>query len=85
MGNEPVRLLFRAPLAAVRVTGARSGAPAWRAFRYSGPGAESRAPRLNVHWRWRQDLDEVLWALQAGGAVVEGAPYRSQPPSLPVP
>jgi len=54
-------------------------------FRYSGPGAEGQGLRLNVHLRWRQDLDEVLGALQDGGAAVEGVRYRPQPSSLPVP
>jgi hypothetical protein len=84
MGNKPDRLLFRAPLAAVRVTSAGRRAPGWRSFRYSGPGADGRGLQLNVQRQWRQDLDEVLGALQAGGAAVEGVPYRSQPPLLPM-
>jgi len=85
MRFEPVRLLFRAPLAAVQVGGARRALPGWRSFRYSGPGAEGRGLRLNVHWRWGQEVDEVVSALQAGGAAVEGVPFRPQPSSLPAP
>jgi hypothetical protein len=73
-GNEPTRLLFCAPLASVRITSLGSALPRWRSVRYSGPGAGDRGLRLNVHGRWRKDLDEVLAALQASGAAVEGAP-----------
>jgi hypothetical protein len=81
IGNEPVSLLFRAPLAAVRVTRLGSAMPRWRSVRYTGPGAESRGLRLNVGGRWRQDLDEVLTALQAGGAAVGTSQARSQLPA----
>jgi hypothetical protein len=73
-GNEPTRLLFCAPLASVRITSLGSGTPRWRSVRYSGPGAGDRNLRLNVYGHWRKDLDEVLAALQAGGAAVEGTP-----------
>jgi hypothetical protein len=46
--------------------------PRWKSIRYDGPGAEGRSLRLNVAGRWRQDLDEVLAALQAQGGRVEG-------------
>jgi hypothetical protein len=85
MGGEPTRLLFRAPLAAVRMTSLRGGALRWRSVRYTGPGADGRGLRLNVHGRWREDLDEVLAALQAGGAAVEGLPDRSPLPLLSQP
>ena len=85
MGNDPTRLLFCAPLTAVRVTRAGRGAFRWRAVRYSGPGAEGRSLRLNVRGRWREDLDQVLAALQVGGAGVESVPDRSPPPLLPPP
>ncbi len=85
MGNDPTRLLFCTPLTAVRVTRTGRGAFRWRAVRYSGPGAEGRSLRLNVRGRWREDLDEVLGALQMGGAAVEGVPGRSPLPLLPPP
>jgi hypothetical protein len=78
-GNEPTRLLFCAPLASVRITSLESWAPRWRSVRYTGPGAGDRGLRLNVHGRWRKDLDEVLAALQAGGAAVEGIPRAVLP------
>jgi hypothetical protein len=74
VGNEPIRLLFRAPSMAVRMTSLGCGAPRWTSVRYTGPGAGDRGLRLNVHARWRKDLDEVLAALQDSGAAVEGTP-----------
>jgi hypothetical protein len=72
MTNEPVRLMFCAPLLAVRVTSLGRSAPRSTSIRYDGPGAERRSLRLNVTGRWRQDLDEVLAALHARGASVAG-------------
>jgi hypothetical protein len=74
MDNEPARPLFCAPLLAVRVTSLGRSMPGWRSVRYDGPGAEGRSLRLNVHGRWRRDLDEVLAALQAQGASVAPEP-----------
>lgn len=74
MTSEPVRLLFCAPLLAVRVTSLGRSAPRSASIRYDGPGAEGRSLRLNVTGRWRQDLDEVLTALHARGASVAGLP-----------
>lgn len=72
MNNAPVRLLFCAPLVSTRVTYLGRSWPRWRSFRYDGPGAEGRSLRLNVVGRWRQDLDEVLTAVQTQGGGVEG-------------
>jgi hypothetical protein len=72
MNDQPVRLLFCAPLLSTRMTYLGRSAPRWRSIRYDGPGAESRSLRLNVAGRWRRDLDEVLAALQAQGGGVEG-------------
>jgi len=86
LGNEPSRLLFSAPLAAVRVTFLPGRMPGWRAIRYDGPGADGRSLRFNVSGRWRRDLNEVLAALQAGGAAVDGMLMGWPPlqPGLPV-
>jgi hypothetical protein len=81
VGNEPIRPLFRAPLTWVRMTTLVSGLPRGRSVRYSGPGAGYRGLRLNVHARWRKDLDQVLAALQASGAA-EGALGRPLPPVM---
>jgi hypothetical protein len=81
-GNEPSDLLFRTPLEAVRMTRLGGRVPNWRAVRYSGPGAEGSSVRFNVSNRWRRDLDDVLTALQAGGAAVDGMP-PSRPPLQP--
>ena len=78
-GHEPSRLLFSAPLAAVRVTNLGGRMPNWGAVRYSGPGVDGRSLRFNVSGRWRRDLNEVLAALQVGGAAVDG-----RPPSRPL-
>jgi hypothetical protein len=69
--SEPARLLFTAPLAAVRI---RPGLRVLgcRSVRYDGPGAGQRPLRLSVSARWRHDLDQVLTAVQAGGAIVQG-------------
>jgi len=85
-GNEPSRLLFSAPLEAVRTTVLGRRMPNWRAVRYRGPGAEGRGLRFNVKGRWRRDLTDVLAALQAGGAAVHGAPSvrPARDPGLPV-
>jgi hypothetical protein len=83
MSNQPSRLLFSAPVAAVRMTRLPARAPYWKSARYLGPGTDGRGLRLNVNGRWRQDLNEVLWALQAGGAVVVSAPGRSPLPAMP--
>jgi hypothetical protein len=72
LDSEPGRLMFRAPLTAVRMTSSGRGALRWRSVRYSGPGAGQRPLRLHAAGRWREDLDQVLTALQAGGARVEG-------------
>jgi hypothetical protein len=82
VGNEPIRLLFCAPLTAVRMTSLGCGAPRWTSVRYSGPGAGDRGLRLNVQARWRKDLDAVLAALHASGAAVEGTLGRSLPPVM---
>jgi hypothetical protein len=85
-GNEPSRLLFSAPLAAVRVTNLGSRMPNWGSVRYCGPGVDGRSLRLNGSRRWRKDLNEVLVALQVGGAAVDGIPPSRPPlqPGLPV-
>lgn len=82
IGNEPTRLFFCAPLASVRMTSLRSGIPRWRSIHYSGPGASDRGLRLNVYGHWRKDLDEVLTALQASEAAVDGTPGRPLPPVM---
>jgi hypothetical protein len=77
MTGRPVRLLFSAPLAAVRVTpGHRMPVwvTCWRSIRYAGPGAEGRNLQLTVGWSQRRQLDEVLAALHARGASVAGFP-----------
>ena len=79
MTNEPVRLMFCAPLLAVRVTSLGRSGPRSTSIRYDGPGAEKRSLRLNVIGRWRQDLDEVLAALHARGASVAGPLHRPVP------
>lgn len=79
MTNDPVRMLFRAPLLAVRVTGQGRRWPQQTSIRYDGPGAEERGLRLNVTGRWRRDLDEVLAALHARGASVAGPPPLTRP------
>ena len=81
-GHEPSRLLFSAPLAAVRVTNLGGRMPNWGAVRYSGPGIDGRSLRFNVSGRWRRDLNEVLAALQVGGAAVDGR-SPSRPPLQP--
>lgn len=81
-GHEPSRLLFSAPLAAVRVTNLGGRMPNWGAVRYSGPGTDGRSLRFNVSGRWRRDLNEVLAALQVGGAAVDGR-SPSRPPLQP--
>jgi hypothetical protein len=78
-GREPSRLLSSAPLAAVRVTNLGGRMPNWGAVRYSSPGIGGRSLRFNVSGRWRRDLNEVLAALQVGGAAVDG-----RPPSRPL-
>jgi hypothetical protein len=83
VGYEPTRLLFGVPLASVRMSSLGNSALRWRSVRYSGPGAGDRGLRLNVHGRWRKDLDEVLAALQAGGAAVEGTPRAELPAADP--
>jgi hypothetical protein len=86
LGNEPSRLLFSAPLAAVRMTLLGGRVPNWRAVRYSGPGADVRGLRFNISRRWRKDLGELLVALQTGGAAVDGIPPTRPPlqPGFPV-
>jgi hypothetical protein len=74
MTNDPDRLLFRAPLLAVRVTCPGGSGPRRTSIRYDGPGAGERGLRLSVTGSWRRDLDEVLAALHARGASVAGLP-----------
>ena len=82
-GHEPSRLLFSAPLAAVRVTNLGGRMPNWGAVEmHGGPGIDGRSLRLNASRRWRKDLNEVLVALQVGGAAVDGMP-PSRPPLQP--
>jgi hypothetical protein len=85
-GNEPSRLLFSAPLEAVRVTNLGRRVPNWRAVKYCGPGVESQSLRFNSSRRWRKDLNEVLTALQVGGAAVDGTPPTrpSLQPGFPI-
>ena len=71
--NKPVRLMFRAPLTLVRLTGTSRSVLRWRSVRYSRPGAERRMLRLNVYGAWRADLAEAVTALQVGGAAVEAS------------
>jgi hypothetical protein len=73
-GHEPSRLLFSAPLAAVRVTNLGGRMSVWGSVKYYGPGVDGRSLRLNGSRRWRKDLNEVVVALQAGGAAVDGMP-----------
>jgi hypothetical protein len=75
--GRPVRLLFSAPLAAVRVTPGHRipvWTGCWRSIRYEGPGAEGRNLQLTVGWGQRRQLDEVLAAMCARGASVAGLP-----------
>ena len=55
--------------------------PNWGSVKYYGPGVDGRSLRLNGSRRWRKDLNEVLVALQVGGAAVNGG--RSRPPLQP--
>lgn len=76
-GNEPTRLLFCAlGVSQDDQPGERDAAVEIRPLQRSGAG--DRDLRLNVYRHWRKDLDEVLAALQAGGAAVEGA-SRAEP------
>ena len=84
-GNEPSCLLFSAPLAAVRVTNLGSRMPNWGSVKYCGPGVDGRSLRLNGSRRWRKDLNEVLIALQVGGAAVDGIPPKSTPTAAGIP
>jgi hypothetical protein len=70
-GHDPVRLLFRAPPDAVHLTDSARRGRLWSAVRYRGPGASKRAVRLSIAWYWRQDLHQVLTALQFAGAAVD--------------
>jgi hypothetical protein len=81
--NEPQRLLFCAPLPAVRMTSLGRSVLRWRSIRYDGPGAEGRSLRLNVQGRWREDLDQVLAALHAQGASVAPGPGLNVQTILP--
>lgn len=67
------RLLFTAPLAAAHVT-AGGQTPLGKSVRYSGPGPHRQGLHLYVGNRSAGDLEEVLAALQAGGASVAGLP-----------
>ena len=65
------RLLFTAPLPAAHVTvGAQT--PLGKSVRYWGPGPQRQRLHLYVGSRSAGDLEEVLAALQAGGASVAG-------------
>ena len=70
--NRPARRMFTAPLAAAHVT-ARSHPLGW-SVRYDGPGPRGQSLRLQVGNRSFGDLEEVLAALRAGGASVDGLP-----------
>jgi hypothetical protein len=82
--NVPVRLLFRAPLPAVRATSRRWAFPTWRSIRYDGPGAGERGLRLNVQRPWHLELDEVVAALAAQEASVTGLSPAQAPLRGPV-
>jgi hypothetical protein len=65
------RLLFTAPLPAAHVTvGAQT--PLGKSVRYRGPGPQRQGLHLYVGNRSAGDLEEVLAALQTGGASVAG-------------
>ncbi len=81
-GNVPSHLLFSAPLETVRVTNLGGRVPIWGSVKYYGPGVDGRSLRLNASRRWRKDLNEVLVALQVGGAALDGMP-PSRPPLRP--
>jgi hypothetical protein len=67
------RLLFTAPLPGAHVTvGAQT--PLGKAVRYTGPGLQRQGLRLWVGNRSAGDLEDVLAALQTGGASVAGPP-----------
>ena len=70
---RPTRLLFTAPLAAAHVT-VGGQTPLGQPVRYSGPGPQRQGLHLHVGNRSAGDLEEVLAALQAGGASVAGLP-----------
>lgn len=67
--HAPVRLVLRAAPTSVRITSSGHGR-LWSSVRYCGPGARKRGLRLCTGRIWREDLDEVLAALQLAGAAV---------------
>jgi hypothetical protein len=81
LGHAPVRLLFRAPPDLVHITGSAHRGRLWSAVRYRGPEARKRGVRLSIAWYWRQDLHQVLAALQFAGATVD---VRAGVTALPV-
>lgn len=69
------KLLFRAPLSAVRIEGHKAKKEQRWAIRvvYRGPAAKGRLPRLTVGRFWLRELYEVVTALQVSGAEVHPA------------
>jgi hypothetical protein len=71
IGSEPVRPRFCTPLTATRLTRRPAWILPWRSVRFSGAGTGGKDIRLYIHWTWRQDLRELLAAVQAGGGFAE--------------
>ena len=55
----------------MQLTGSARRGRLWPAVRYRGPGVGKRPVRLSIAWYWRQDLRQVLTALQVAGATVD--------------
>jgi hypothetical protein len=72
------------PIGAGVVSDVDASAKLWSHFRYQGPG-QPKATRFNVHRVWREDLHQVLAAMQAGPGSQPVPPAIPQSPPTPPP
>jgi hypothetical protein len=72
------------PLGAGVVSDVDASAKLWSHFRYQRPG-QPKATRFNVHRVWREDLQQVLAAMQAGPGSQPVPPAILQSPPTPPP
>jgi hypothetical protein len=70
-GTWPTKVRFRIPRLAARVQGGPRTVRS-RSITYFGPGARDWGLRFTAAGPWRQDLDDLVAVLQAGGTPVNG-------------
>jgi hypothetical protein len=72
--GQPGRVVFNAPLLAVQIKYVHRPLPSWSFVQYRGPGVTSAALRLFSVRDQRDEMTNLLRALQSAGIKIDGLP-----------